>query len=178
MHASSGAPRQRSPSRSPSPSPSGSPSAGSTARAEGNTSFGFHSNAETADEPLPDVPEDELDWNLLTRHFFEFASRGEDVLDGRAFAKLCGDCGLYDQKFTKRDVDIVFQKALFKGERRMRFGQFVDALKLVAQKKDVAQYFVHTAVLKSDGPVLNGTKAEAMRFHGDKSASARRFSSP
>mmetsp|Transcript_83674 Transcript_83674/g.231911 ORF Transcript_83674/g.231911 Transcript_83674/m.231911 type:complete len:410 (-) Transcript_83674:117-1346(-) len=112
--------------------------------------------------------EDDLDWNLLDKAFFDYAGKSDD-LDGREFSKLCADCGLYDRKFTRRDVDIVFQSVMYRGERRMQFGQFIDALKKIAQRREVAPYFVHKAVLANSGPKLNGaTKADAVRFHDDK----------
>jgi len=100
--------------------------------------------------------------------FFKYAGKSDDM-DGREFAKLCSDCKLFDRKFTKADVDIVFAKVCFKGERRIGLRQFQQALTLIADRKEVAPYFVLKNVKQSAGPQLSGTKADAVRFHDDKS---------
>lgn len=91
--------------------------------------------------------------------FYKFASKSDDLMDGSQFCKVCVDCGLLDAKFTRGDVDVVFANVCFRGERKIGIGQFEDALKEIATRKDVAIYFVKKAVAVSKGPRLRATRA-------------------
>jgi len=91
--------------------------------------------------------------------FYKFASKSDDLMDGSQFCKVCVDCGLVDAKFTRGDVDVVFANVCFRGERKIGIGQFEDALKDVARRKDVAIYFVKKAVAVSRGPRLRSRRA-------------------
>jgi hypothetical protein len=55
-----------------------------------------------------------------------------------------------------------------KGARRISFGQFADALALVAAKRGAPLSEVAAAVLAGDGPAVSGTKADYVKFHDDK----------
>ncbi len=55
-----------------------------------------------------------------------------------------------------------------KGARRITFGQFAEALALVAAKTNSNLADVASAVLAADGPSVTGTKAEYVKFHDDK----------
>jgi hypothetical protein len=59
-------------------------------------------------------------------------------------------------------------QAKSKGQRKIVFEQFVQALDQVAAKKGVALTAVVTTIIAAGGPVDNGTKAEAVRLHDDK----------
>jgi len=91
--------------------------------------------------------------------FYKYASKSDDYMDGSQFCKVCVDCGLVDAKFTRGDVDVVFANVCFRGERKIGIGQFEDALKETARRKDVAVYFVRKAVALSKGPRLRTTRA-------------------
>lgn len=91
-------------------------------------------------------------------------------LDGKTFAKLCNDCGLVDAKFTTTSADLVFAKSVIKGTRRLDLSGFQAALRLVAEKKSVDLKHVLAKVASAEGPRLHKTtKAQAVRFHDDKS---------
>jgi len=90
-------------------------------------------------------------------------------MDQKSFAKLCKDCGLVDHALNIRDVDLIFVKVVPKGQRRMGFQKFEDALRLVAEKKGAEACDVCRAVEQSCGPIFRTTKAEAVRFHDDRS---------
>jgi hypothetical protein len=102
------------------------------------------------------------------------SSSEEPAVDSTRFAKLCVDGALFDDMFAREHVDIVFakyksQKASLK--RRMDFEGFQRALLEIATKKktplgDMVDALVTSAI---SGPSLNGTMAEANRFHDDKS---------
>jgi len=121
--------------------------------------------AEAADAAA--ASENEHPWEDTLNTFIKFA--GDDGIDGREFTKLCLDCGLYDTKFTKNDVDIVFAGSVEKGKRKMDADSFCTALRKVAIKKGVATYLVQAKVANTSGPVLAGTKTDAVRFYDDKS---------
>merc|ERR1719464_163587 len=101
--------------------------------------------------------------------FVSFCGPGKSDMDGRGFAKVAKDCGLLDKKFTPTDVDLLFAKVVPKGQRRIDLQGFEEALGLVAQKKGVDAAELIQSVAASRGPVLNGTKTDAVRFHDDKS---------
>jgi len=111
--------------------------------------------------------EDEHPWDAVLEVYYKFA--GDDGIDSREFAKLCLDCSLYDKKFGKNDVDIVFTSAAGKGVRKLNSDAFCAALRKAAGKKGCPVHEVQKAVAASEGPVLSGTKADAVRFHDDKS---------
>lgn len=90
-------------------------------------------------------------------------------MEGKAFAKVAKDCGLLDKKLTGTDVDLIFAKVKDKSERRITYAQFMNGLGLFAEKKGVAKDAVVSKVSASKGPKLAGTKAEANKFHDDKS---------
>ncbi|EIE25016.1 p25-alpha-domain-containing protein [Coccomyxa subellipsoidea C-169] len=109
----------------------------------------------------------------LQKVFCSFASFGgrqhvEDM-EGSKFAKLCRDSKLLSRAFTASDVDLFFAKVKTKGARRITFGQFAEALALVAAKTNSNLADVASAVLAADGPSVTGTKAEYVKFHDDKS---------
>lgn len=117
----------------------------------------------------------EVDWRQCEYTFREFAG---DDMDGREFMKFCKDSKLIANKgFTKTDVDLVFSKVMAianvgsKGnaKRRMDFSAFQDACRLIAAKRGCSNKEVQDLVSDSNGPKLKGTKAEATRFHDDKS---------
>lgn len=57
-------------------------------------------------------------------------------VDNANFSKLCRDCPeLLDARFTKTDVDLIFVKAKKKGERRINYTRFLDALGMIAIQK-------------------------------------------
>merc|ERR1740138_81467 len=90
-------------------------------------------------------------------------------MTGMQFAQLCRECDLHDKKFSKSEVDILFNKAKTKGSRGVTFRQFEKLLFLIAEKKGVPVEDIHNMVGDSAGHVAKGTKADAVRFHDDKS---------
>jgi len=109
----------------------------------------------------------EVDWGPAETAFSGYGSGG--AVTGTEFKKICQDCGLFDRKYTKQDVDIIFAKVVVRGERKIRFEQFQNALRLVASKKGCSNREVQDKVAASSGPVINATRADDVRFHDDKS---------
>ena len=94
----------------------------------------------------------------------------ETTMDGKSFAKLAKDLKLLDTKnLTATDVDLIFAKIKDKAARRINFTEFQNGLSLFAQKKGISQSKIQQIVTESQGPILTGTKAEAVKYHDDKS---------
>ena len=55
-----------------------------------------------------------------------------------------------------------------KGQRRITFDQFVNALGIIAEKKGQALNQVVEPILQAGGPSATGTKAGYVKFHDDK----------
>jgi hypothetical protein len=92
-----------------------------------------------------------------------------ELMDGKTFVKLCKDCKLLNKKFTQTDADLAFAKVVAKGQRRICFEQFEALLAVVADARGTTPDEVHALVGQSSGPVLLGTRMDAVRFHDDKS---------
>ena len=93
-------------------------------------------------------------------------------LDSARFFKLCKDANLYNRMFRTNDVDILFTKHKINvRERKMNWRGFKAALADVALKRGEALDAVVQRVIDAtaNGPSINGTMAEANRFHDDKS---------
>jgi hypothetical protein len=103
------------------------------------------------------------------REVFNSYCRGEDTMEGKQFAKICKDTKLLDKALTTTDVDLIFAKVKDKGGRRIDFNAFGKALEAVGAKKKKDLNEICAIVCKSRGPILAGTKAEANKFHDDKS---------
>lgn len=93
----------------------------------------------------------------------------ETTMDGKSFAKLAKDLKLLDKNLTATDVDLAFAKIKDKAARRISFSEFQNGLNLLAQKKGISETKLFEIVTASHGPILVGTKAEAVKYHDDKS---------
>jgi len=108
----------------------------------------------------------------LFNSFCAFGAGKEAVaeMDNAKFAKLCRDTKLIDKKFTGTDADLVFTKSKPPGGRKIRFSDFRDkALPQVAAKKGVSVDALISTMVSTGGPSSSGTKADAVKFHDDKS---------
>jgi hypothetical protein len=81
--------------------------------------------------------------------------------------KLCRDTGIVRSGIggiSATEADLVFAKVRSRGQQRLTFVQFVDALGLVASKGREDIMDIVRQILTSQGPVLNGTTVTAPRF--------------
>ena len=90
-------------------------------------------------------------------------------MSSKDYLKINKDCGLLDKKYTSTDVDINFAKIKDKASKVIFFSQFEAGLKLAATKKGVSYETIVEMVCKTGGPKFNGTKADYVKFHDDKS---------
>src|SRR5690242_15976605 len=115
----------------------------------------------------------------LQQTFENFASFGSKAnlnqsqvtIDNSKFAKLCRDTKIIGKNVTSVDVDIIFKKALTKGERQLNYHQFENALRLLAGNiplnldlkypdKDDAFLAIEALVLAHSTPTANATQAK------------------
>lgn len=93
----------------------------------------------------------------------------QKTMEGKSFAKMAKDCKLIDKKLTATDVDLIFAKVKDKTERRITYEQFVKGVNLMADKKGVSHEDIAHAILSTGGPQFQGTQADNVKFHDDKS---------
>lgn len=99
---------------------------------------------------------------------FNSAPAGQEVMDGRTFAKLVKDCRLDEGRgFTRNDIDLVFAKVKARSARTIGLPEFEQALHMIAQRKGCEVGIVHRAIENSDGPHVTATQADNVRFHDD-----------
>merc|ERR1711988_771537 len=81
----------------------------------------------------------EGDWAEVLRVFDAFDGRGSQAgLESREFKKVFDDCGLWDKRFTKNDVDTIFKKLCGNKAKVIDREQFKEALRIIADKKQCA----------------------------------------
>eukprot|EP00413_Alexandrium_margalefii_P026263 CAMPEP_0204576484 /NCGR_PEP_ID=MMETSP0661-20131031/41801_1 /ASSEMBLY_ACC=CAM_ASM_000606 /TAXON_ID=109239 /ORGANISM="Alexandrium margalefi, Strain AMGDE01CS-322" /LENGTH=372 /DNA_ID=CAMNT_0051585239 /DNA_START=88 /DNA_END=1206 /DNA_ORIENTATION=- len=113
--------------------------------------------------------EDEALWETCMA-VFETYEGSDKKFEGKDFKKLCLDCKLFDRKFTRNDVDIVFTKYKPRGKNTIDFEAFKNCVRSIAQKKGTATQAIQAAVAEriSVGVESSATKADFVRFHDDK----------
>lgn len=109
-----------------------------------------------------------MDGGANLKSIFEAFAAGKEM-DGKTFAKVAKDCKLLDTKLTTTDIDLMFAKVKDKSLRKINYDQFKAGLKLMADKKGVSEDQIHQAICSTGGPQFQGTKADFVKFHDDKS---------
>lgn len=79
------------------------------------------------------------------------------------------DCKILDKLVTSTDIDLIFAKIKEKAARRISFTEFLNGLELVAYRKGLTVIQIRDTISQSQGPILTGTKAVAVKYHDDKS---------
>jgi p25-alpha len=100
--------------------------------------------------------------------FQNFVGATGPDMDGKTFAKVAKDCGLLDKKLTATDIDLIFAKIKDKSARKITYLQFEKGVAEMATKKGVTAADVTGAIVAHGGPTFTGTKADAVKFHDDK----------
>lgn len=100
---------------------------------------------------------------------FKSFTGGAKDMEGKTFAKFAKDSKCLTKKCSATDIDLIFAKVKDKAARKITFAQFEAGVALIAAKNgsDPAEYT--EKLLAAGGPVYAGTKAEANKFHDDKS---------
>lgn len=100
---------------------------------------------------------------------FERFTGGAAEMDGKVFAKMAKDTKILDKNLTATDIDLIFAKIKDKSARKISYAQFEAGIGLCATKKKVTVDKLTEAICAVGGPVFTGTKAEAVKYHDDKS---------
>jgi hypothetical protein len=103
------------------------------------------------------------------KEVFEKFTAGAADMDGKVFAKMAKDTKILDKNLTATDIDLVFAKVKDKSARKINYAQFEAAIGLCAVKKKVTSDHLIESICAVGGPVFTGTKAEAVKYHDDKS---------
>lgn len=85
-------------------------------------------------------------------------SNGVSEMDGPTFAKLCRDSGLQGKgKLSSTSVDIIFSGAKVKGERKLTYSSFLEAVNAAAKELGVPYEQLGREIAHCGGPVFTGT---------------------
>ncbi|VWU48670.1 p25-alpha family protein, putative [Hepatocystis sp. ex Piliocolobus tephrosceles] len=102
--------------------------------------------------------------------FYTYTKNAPEM-DSRTFVKILKDSNLLTKKLTPIEVDLAFAKYKTKGAKRINCEQFVSAIQYLVEKHKL-NYEKFVATLTNEavkGPILQGTKAENIKFYDDKS---------
>ena len=105
----------------------------------------------------------------LHEAFVHWSPTDPKLMDGREFVKFCKDSKMLTKKVTTTDVDITFAKYKDKGGRKITFPQFKDCVMALAKKEGKSDADLCQMLASHQGPEFHGTKAQATKFHDDKS---------
>ena len=94
-------------------------------------------------------------------------TQNQTMMEGRTFVKLFKDNKMVDNHLTTTDLDIIFAKVKAKTEKKITLPQFTEAVRLCAEKKKMTSDEL-VAKISSEGPKFDGTKADYVKFHDDK----------
>ncbi|KEG06183.1 flagellar associated protein [Trypanosoma grayi] len=108
----------------------------------------------------------------LESAFYAFASFGGAAtkeMDNSHFSKMLKETKIIGKVFTNTDADLLFNKVKAKGARKITFTDFTTrAVPEIAAKLKKSVEEVN-GMIEQSSPVAHGTKAEAVKFHDDKS---------
>jgi peptide methionine sulfoxide reductase MsrB len=90
-------------------------------------------------------------------------------MDGKTFAKMAKDTKILDKALTATDIDLVFAKVKAKTARKITLAQFQKGIEECATKKRTTFEALSEKICSVGGPVYTGTKADAVKYHDDKS---------
>lgn len=108
----------------------------------------------------------------IQEHFHAFASFGgapSKEMDNSHFTKMLKESKIIGKLFTGTDADLLFNKIKAKTARKITYDEFISrgipeiAAKMKKSPQDVE------ALIAAASPQSHGTKADAVKFHDDKS---------
>lgn len=100
---------------------------------------------------------------------FKHFAGGKNEIANKEFLKLNKDCGLICKTYTSTDVDLIYSKVKSKTSKVLTYEQFLTAVDEIAKKKKVESSVIIEKIISSGGPHFEGTKADYVKFHDDKS---------
>jgi len=102
---------------------------------------------------------------------FDAYQGNDEKFESRDLQKLCVDCLLFDRKFKRTDVDVIFVASKARDKKTINFEAFKDCIRGIAKKKNCSVISLQAVVAAREdvGVQINATQADAVRFHDDKS---------
>ncbi len=109
------------------------------------------------------------DFQSVFEAFASFGTAPSTEIDNSHFSKMLKECKIIDTKYTTTDADLCFNRCKSKGARKLTFQQMRDlVVPEIAQRKKVSPESI-IAQISASAPASSGTKADAVKFHDDKS---------
>lgn len=109
-----------------------------------------------------------VDKHSLEEVFKSFTG-GKPEMSNKEFIKINKDSHLIDKVYTSTDVDLIFSKVKSKTAKVLTYDQFLLGLDEIAKKKKTDSSSIIEKILSAGGPNYQGTKADYVKFHDDKS---------
>lgn len=110
------------------------------------------------------VENQDVAWDQIKDIWAAYAGRN-GTMEGSEFAKLCRECGLFDERLGWQECDTIFAYVVGTGSgaRHISPKQFMFALELLAKKKGVPTIVIRAKIAGSSGPQWNATEAQVGR---------------
>ncbi|KAG5468647.1 hypothetical protein CUR178_01481 [Leishmania enriettii] len=109
------------------------------------------------------------DFQKTFEAFASFGSAPSKEMDNAHFSKMLKECKIIGKCFTSTDADLLFSKVKARDARKISYLEFKDkAIPEIAAKMKKSPADIE-AMISNAAPVSNGTKADTVRFHDDKS---------
>lgn len=110
------------------------------------------------------VENQDVAWDQIKDIWTAYAGRN-GTMEGGEFAKLCRECGLFDERLGWHECDTIFAYVVGTGHgaRHISPKQFMFALELLAEKKGVPTVVIRAKIAGSAGPQWNATEAQVGR---------------
>lgn len=135
--------------------------------------------AKPAEAPKEEAKEEESKEFNLEELFLKYCKFGDHAnpgnMKGATWMKLMEDAKLIDANLNKAKLDLIFTKSKAKGAKSILFAEFQNALNLASAAKypkeeaAAALEKLMEPLKKLKAPKAKATKADAVKFHDDKS---------
>jgi len=96
-------------------------------------------------------------------------SAGREGMDGRTFGKVMADAKVGGKKNIATDADLAFTYVKSQGKNKITAAQFEAGVRHLTSRLGLQFEDVKSRIVGAGGPQYTGTKADAVRFHDDKS---------
>ena len=106
--------------------------------------------------------------SVLEKPFAQYTNNSPEM-NGRTFVKVFQDNHLIGKDLSSTDLDIIFSKIKTKGSLKINLMQFKEGVRLAAERKKVDLAVICEKLAASTGPRLQGTKAQKVELHDNKS---------
>lgn len=110
-----------------------------------------------------------MSFQQIFETFASFGTAPTKEMDNSHFSKMLKECKIIGKSFTSTDADMLFSKIKAKGARKITCDEFkTKGIPDIAAKLKKTPDEVE-ALIAAGVPASNSTKADAVKFHDDKS---------